>query len=207
MLSPTPSLRFMALRWTDGKSLRILDFDIENRPINYMGGDFTGADITAIAAGWADEQKVHCWCLGEPTDDEGGTCTTEDMLTAFLELYEQADVVTGHYIRNHDLPIVNGALLEFGLPMLRAKLSCDTKNDLKRRKDVSASQESLAAILGVKAAKYHMTQPMWRSANRLEPEGITLTRKRVIDDVAQHRALRVALLERGWLRSPKVWNP
>lgn len=189
----------MALRWTDGKPLRWLDWDIENRPLNYMGGDFTGSDITAIAAGWADEKKVHCWALGE--------VSTEEMLTGFLDLYNAADGVTGHYIRNHDLPIVNGALMEFGLPTLTPKLTCDTKNDLIRRKDLSASQESLAEVYGVEASKYHMSQPAWREANRLTPEGIALTRKRVIDDVIQHKALRVALLNAGALKSPSVWRP
>lgn len=189
----------MPLQWTEPKPLRWLDFDIENRPINYMGGDFTGSDITAIAAGWCDEKKVRCWALGE--------VTTETMLREFSAIYAQADGVTGHYIRNHDLPIINGALIEFGFPTLGAKLSCDTKNDLIKRKDVSASQESLAAILGVDASKYHMTQPMWRAANRLEAEGITLTKKRVIDDVIQHRAMREALLARRMLKSPKVWSP
>jgi hypothetical protein len=187
------------LQWTEGKRLRILDWDIENRPINYMGGDFTGCDITAIAASWVGEKKVHCWALGE--------VTTEEMLLGFCELYDQADVVTGHYIRNHDLPITNGALMEFHLPLLSPKLTCDTKNDLIRRKDVSASQESLAQMLGVPASKYHMTQPMWRAANRLEPDGITLTRKRVIDDVIQHKALREALLAKGMLKPPRVWHP
>lgn len=189
----------MALTWTSGKPFRWLDFDIENRPINYMGGDFTGADITAIAASWVGEKKVHCWCLGE--------VSSEEMLAGFLDLYEQAGGVTGHYIRKHDLPIINGALMEFDFPTLRPKLTCDTKLDLIRRKDLSASQESLAEMLGIPAGKYHMSQPKWRSGNRLTPEGIAYTRKRVVDDVKQHKALRAKLLELGWLKSPRTWYP
>lgn len=189
----------MALRWTEGQPLRWLDWDIENRPINYMGGDFTGADITAIAWGWADEKKVHVRALGE--------VSSEKMLRDFLAAYRAADGVTGHYIRNHDLPIVNGALMEFGLPTLGPKLTCDTKNDLIRRKDLSASQESLAEMLGLAESKYHMSQPKWRAGNRLTKEGIALTKKRVIDDVVQHKALRAALLERRMLKGPAVWRP
>ena len=45
--------------------LKILDFDIENRPLSYGGQDFTFSDITAIAASWINENKVHVWALGE----------------------------------------------------------------------------------------------------------------------------------------------
>lgn len=115
---------------------RWLDFDIENRPIAYLGSDFTTAEVTAIAAGWSDEKKIHCWVLGE---DE-----YIDMLDEFRQLYEAAGGVTGHYIRRHDLPILNGAMLEAGLPPLPEKLTSDTKLDLTKRSQLSASQENLS---------------------------------------------------------------
>lgn len=52
-----------------------------------------------------------------------------------------------------------------------------------------------------------MSQPAWREANRLTPDGVALTKKRVIDDVVQHRALRAKLIERGVLKPPSVWRP
>lgn len=179
--------------------LRILDFDCENRPLSYLGSDFTTAEITAVAASWVGEKKVHCWLLGE--------ATTQEMLQGFTALYDAADLVTGHYIRNHDLPIVNGALMEAGLPTLGAKLTCDTKNDLVRRKDISASQESLAEMLGLPAPKEHMSQPQWREANRLTKKGLAETRRRVVADVVQHKQLREALLTAGLLHPPRVWWP
>lgn len=179
------------------KRLRILDFDIENRPLTYLGGDFTTAEVTAIAASYGPRRPVHCWLLGR--DDP------IDMLECFLELYDRADVVTGHYIRAHDLPIINGALMEYGMPTLGPKLTSDTKLDLKRRKDISASQESLAGMLGLARGKVHMTQTDWRSANRLEQ--IQLAEKRVVGDVRQHQQLRLAMIEAGILGPPKVWRP
>jgi len=183
------------VRLRNAASLRILDFDIENRPLSYLGMDFTTSDITSIAAGWADEKKVYCWALGE--------VTTEAMLEGFLGLYDQADVVTGHFIRGHDLPIINGALAEFGYPPLTAKLTSDTKNDLVKRKGVSASQESLADMLGVSAPKIQMSQAKWRSANRLTAAGIAETKRRVIGDIRQHKQLRVALIAAGLLGPPR----
>lgn len=188
----------MALAKVSFKPQRILDFDIENRPLSYLGMDFTTADITAIAAGWVGEKDVSVWLLGE--------VTTEEMLKGFVEMYNEADMVTGHFIRDHDLPHINAALMEFGLPVLEAKLTSCTKRDLRKRKGISASQESLSGMLGVKSPKIQMDQKSWRAANRLTPEGLKLTKKRVVGDIKQHQALRVALIEAGLLKKPKVWQ-
>lgn len=177
--------------------LKILDFDIENRPLSYLGMDFTTSDVTAIAAGWTDSNVVHVWALGE--------VDTVTMLKGFLEMYNEADIVTGHFIRNHDLPIINGALMEFGLPTLGPKLTSCTKNDLKTRKGISASQESLADMLGVPAPKIQMNQKKWRLANRLTDEGIAETKKRVVGDIIQHKQMRKALIAANLLNPPSVW--
>lgn len=199
---PTPpptALRRIRPLPSEARALRILDFDIENRPLSYLGGDWTTAEVTAIAAGWSDEEAVECWALGEV---DGPT-----MLAAFRDLYERADVVTGHWITGHDLPILNGALMEHGLPTLGPKLTSDTKRDLIKRKDISASQESLAAMLELAEPKVGMNQARWREANRLTPAGIAATKERVIGDVNQHKALRLALLERNLLKPPRRWAP
>jgi hypothetical protein len=187
------------VKLVSSRPFRILTLDIENRPITYLGGDWTTAEITAIACGWADEKRIYCWVLGQQTMVE--------MLTGFLKFYDQADVVTGHYIRKHDLPILNGALMEAGLPLLSPKLASDTKLDMVKRKDISASQESLAGMLGVSEPKVGMNQTKWREANRLTPAGLVLTRKRVRGDIRQHRALRARMVEAGMLKPPRLWRP
>lgn len=180
--------------------VRILDFDIENRPLSYWVPDRPTAEITAIAWAWVGKpSSVECVLLGREDPTE--------MLTRFTAAYNEAGMVTGHYIRKHDLPIINGALMELGLPVLGDKLTQDTKLDMVRKADIPATQEFLAEMLGVKAAKYHMTQTKWREANRLTPEGLALTEKRVTDDVRQHMKLRVAMLKAGLLKSPRVWRP
>lgn len=180
------------------RELKILDFDIENRPLSYLGMDFTTADITAIAASWVGEDKISVWLLGHQT--------IEEMLTGFTELYDEADMVTGHYIRKHDLLHINGASFEFGLGHLEDKLTSDTKEDLISSKGVSKSQESLSAMYGLPEPKYHMNQHAWRQANRLTEEGIALTAKRVTDDIVQHKALREQLILEGALGAPKLWS-
>lgn len=183
------------------RRVRILDFDIENRPLSYLGQDYTTADVTAIAWCFDGEPKtMRCMLLGRDSQTE--------MLKAFLRAYDAADMVTGHYIRMHDLPIINGTLVELGLPCLSEKLTCDTKLDLvKKGPVISASQENLCAMLGLAAPKVHMNTVLWREANRLTPAGLKLTAKRAIGDVIQHMQLRKALVERDLLGPPQSWRP
>jgi hypothetical protein len=186
----------MLLRVDAPREDRILDFDIENRPLTYLGNDRTTAEITAIACSFGIDKPMYCWLLGEGEP--------EDMLCSFVMYYDMADLVTGHYIRKHDLPIINGALLEYGMRPLRPKLTSDTCLDLKATKDISRSQENLSAMLGVEAPKVKMSQLDWRSANRLE--NIEKTFARVTGDVRQHQQLRLRLLELGMLNPPKMWD-
>lgn len=189
----------MELVQIGSRPARILDFDIENRPLSYLGSDFTTADVTAIAAGWCDEEEVTVWALGEVSQKK--------MLKEFVKMYNQADIVTGHFIRDHDLPHINSALLELGLDPLTEKLTSCTKRDLLKRKGISASQESLGAVLGIEAPKVHMSPSDWREANRLTKAGIAKTKERVAGDIIQHRQLRAALVKRNWLGTPRMWKP
>lgn len=178
---------------------RILDFDIENRPLTYWVPDRPSAEITSIASCWVDDpDSMEAWLLGR--DDP------KEMLIKFVERYNEASMVTGHYIRRHDLPIINGALIEYRLPVLGPKMAQDTKVDLVRESDLPVSQESLAYMMGVRERKEHMTQPNWREANRLTPKGLELTYTRVTKDVKQHMRMRKQLLKADYLKSPRVWH-
>lgn len=179
---------------------RTLDFDTESRPLSYWVPERPSAQITAIAS---------CW-VGEPDSLEVlllGRETTVEMLLRFVTRYNQADLVTGHYIRRHDLPILNGALLEIGLPTLGPKMTSDTKLDMVKKGDIPATQEFLVETFAVGQGKYHMTQTKWREANRLTPAGIALAEKRVTGDVLDHIAMRDQMLKRGLLGRPRMWRP
>jgi hypothetical protein len=180
------------------KALKVLDLDCEARPLSWIAQDYVSKEITAIAAQFVDEKKSYAWILGE--------VTTEEMLQEFVELYDKADIVTGHYIRGYDLPLINSALAEFGFHPLHSKLAHDTKIDLINSSGISKSQESLGAMLGLAAPKVQMNQHRWRTANRLTEEGIAFTRERVVGDIKQHIELRKRLLEQGMLGPPKLWK-
>jgi hypothetical protein len=180
--------------------MRVLDFDVEARPLHWIASDYVSKEITAIAWAWVDDpENVTCMMLGP--------CHPGEMLQEFVCAYDHADMVTGHFIRGYDLPMVNGALTEYGLPSLTEKLTCDTKLDLVKRQGLSNSQENIGAMLKLEHPKVQMDQAKWRDANRLTPEGIALARERVIGDVRQHIEMRARLLELGYLGPAQVWRP
>jgi hypothetical protein len=179
--------------------MRVLDFDIENRPLSYLGSDFTTAEITAIAWAWTDQpEDVTCYLLGE-TDPVV-------MLQRFRQAYDLADMVTGHFITGHDLPMINAALMEYQLPLLPDKLVRDTKTQLPKRKGLSSSQENLAAMLLLEHDKVKMNQAKWRAANRLTPEGREEARLRVTGDVKQHMELLRKLSDLDYLTPAVMWR-
>lgn len=198
----------MSLRWSSAGSVRILDFDVEARPLSWIGGDFVSKEITAIAWRFVDEPETQVrtaeWFWAR--SDAEWESNYAEMLLDFLEAYNQADIVTGHYIRGFDLPTINGALLENGFEPLASKLTQDTKGGLAKRHGVSVSQQSLGAMLRLERDKEAMDQGQWRRANRLTPEGVAETRRRVVGDVEQHIEMRRELLELGWLGPPIMWH-
>jgi hypothetical protein len=182
------------------RKIRILNFDIENRPLSYWLNDTPTAEITAIASCWTgDFSSMEVLLLG--------ALELEEILSRFVERYNEADMVVGHYIRKHDLPTINGALLEMGLPQLSPKLTCDTKLDMYKKANIPASQEYLAALLKTPIQKIHMTQHDWREANRLTPEGRIKASERCAGDVYTNMLMREKMLKLNLLKSPKVWHP
>src|SRR5260370_37776926 len=130
------------------------------------------------------------------------------LLTGFRPLYDAADMITCHFGRIHDLPKINGAMVEFGMPKLKPIEMLDTKVDfLRHGQHMSASQESLAGMFGLAESKVHLTHDDWRRANRFEPEALKKVEARVVGDVIQHMALRRELLKRALLGAPRAWPP
>lgn len=192
------------------RPLRILDFDLENRPLSYIQPEWCSAEVTAIAWSWLDSDDVHTLLLtsnGKYLGQDGKRYKPAAAFEYFKAILESADIVTGHYIRKHDLPIINTSLMDNKLAPLGPLLVSDTQQDLVKRKDISASQESLAAMLGLPEPKRHMTQNEWREANRLfSDDRLALSRERCVGDVLQHKALRVELVRRHLLGSPRMWR-
>jgi len=182
---------------------KVLDFDIETRRVGFHSGfkgKPDGCEPIAIACSWVGEKKVHSILLG----DSGGI---PHMIEWFLEFYNEADIVTGHYIRKFDLPILNMASLEWGGLPFPEKRTQDTKMDLINFEGISKSQENLGKMLRTVEGKYHMADADWRRAARLTQGGQRRARLRAEHDVKQHKQLRKLAIERGMLRWGQVWSP
>ena len=185
---------------------RVLGFDIENMPLTYYAPDYPTARITAIAMMFEGQRKSLHVCILDPINQTG--CSPDEMVEHFLDRYMEATLVTGHYIRKHDLPHINAMLFEQGYDTgLGVKLTSDTKDDLLKWKGLPKNQEFLLAQLEVKTRKEHMTQKNWRDANMFKPEGLTETVRRVKSDVIGQLQMRRELINRGWLSQPKLWRP
>lgn len=182
------------------RPMRILDFDCECRPLHWIGGDYVSRELTAIAWAWIETPQQ------TPTVVLLGESTLPEMLERFVTAYNRADLVTGHFIRGFDLPLINSALVEQQMPVLGDKMAHDTKTDLIRFSGLSKSQENIGATLGLEHPKVQMNQQRWRAANRLSPEGFTFVRERAAGDVLQHIEMRQRLLDLGYLAPPVKWE-
>lgn len=195
------------MRLTTTRRVRILDFDCECRPIAWYGGDWVTKQPTAIAWTFVGERgPVEVAVIGESFDTRRVLDEERAMLERFREAYDAADIVTGHFIRGFDLPLLNGALMRLGLPLLGSKLTHDTKLDLVKGQGISKSQENLGAMYELRHPKVPMNTASWMAGNLLLPHGIEATKKRVVGDVRQHVELRAIMLERGHLGAPVAWS-
>ena len=178
----------------------MLDFDSECRPMFYS--EYRDeSQITAIAWSWVGSREVHHELLEQDLRNE------KRMIQRFLDVYHEADLVTGHYLERHDLPLLNDHAMRFGLPVLEPRLVQDTKMLLPKVRGLGLSQENLATLYRLDAKKHTMNGRRWAVANTLSEDGMEESRRRVVSDVRQHKQLRAALLERGYLKAPRRWSP
>jgi len=187
---------------------RVLDFDCECRPIAWFGGDQLTKQPTAIAWRWVNLDSADTEVAYIGASDRSSLVIEEEimMLEEFRVAYDEADVVTGHYIRGFDLPLLQGALMRLGLPLLGPKRAQDTKSDLVAAQGISKSQENLGAMYELEHPKVGMNTTLWGLGNMLIPEGIEATITRVLGDVDQHVELRREMLRLGHLGPPRLYD-
>lgn len=187
--------------------LRVLDFDVECRPLAWYGGDFVTKQPTAIAWTWVGETRYPT-CAWIGASDRSSLVLEEEaaMLEDFRKAYDAADVVTGHFIRGFDLPLLNGACDRLGLPPLASKHAQDTKYDYMAAQGISKSMENLGAMYELKHPKVQMNTATWAAGNMLLPHGIKMTIARVVGDVKEHVELRAEMLRRGVLGPGTVYD-
>lgn len=185
------------------RKLRVLCFDTECRPMHYSEWR-PESQITAVGYSWLDAdgkpEKVHVETLKQSLSNE------VRVFAGLLAAIRKADLVVGHYIRKHDLPLLNDHAIRFGLTPLGGVLVQDTMKDVKAVKALGLGQENLSQTFGLDDEKHSMSGAKWRSANGLAKGGIEQAAIRVETDVIQCAALRVELLRRRALHTPSTWS-
>lgn len=191
---------------------RILGFDLESRPSAFWGSWGPTAEITAFAWKWTDEPDVHTMLLqanGRFIRGDGKRVSGDRAYQDFVAVLAEAGVVFGHNIRKFDLPMLNSGLMRRSLPVLPALRTTDTLRDFPKKKDMSASLENIAVMLGLddEGGKKHMSIMDWERANKLMPDGMSLAYERVVSDVLLQERVRARLITLGWLKPVREWRP
>ncbi len=188
------------MEWTETRKLKVLDFDSECRPMHYS--EFRDeSQITAIAWSWVGERKIEWEVLRQNLSNE------RKMLERFLKAYNEADVVTGHYLVGHDLKLLSDHCVRFGWSLPAPKRVQDTKTLLPKVRGLGLSQENLSTLFELDEKKHRMNGRRWAVTNTLAQGGREEAKQRCVRDVRQHKALRKVLVEHGYLAVPKVWRP
>jgi DNA polymerase elongation subunit (family B) len=190
------------LKWSRPRRLKVLDFDTECRPLHYS--EYRDeSQLTAYAWSWVgpDKTRITARILEQDLSNE------KKILKEFLKAYHEADIVTGHYITRHDLPLLTDHCMRFGLPLPEARWAQDTKTLLPTVRGLGLSQENLSTLYELDEKKHRMNGRRWAGANTLTPAGRREARLRVMRDVRQHKALLKKLTEKDYLDAPRRWSP
>lgn len=207
---PLPANSGRLVRATVRHTFKCLCWDVENRGAAYWFDGTMTSQITAIGWKWEHEKDVHTLLLrhdGYWEADDDIRVPDVHAYTRFRDVLGSADLVYGHNIRKHDLPMFNSGLLRRKLDPLPAILTTDTLKDYPRRNGMSASLENLAVLYGLKATKHHMSIMDWEEANNLHDSGIAKAKTRVVSDVLLQEQLRQKLIDLNLLKPPRRWTP
>lgn len=154
--------------------------------------------VTAYAYSWCDQDEVTVDAL--PVRHFYNPRMRRRFLQPLWDALEQADVWTGHNILRFDLPVLDGEALKLGLPRLPARLVQDTIGIRKIR--AKKGQDVLAHVLGVVDEKRPLNWAQWEAA--YGEKTLATVKERVAGDVIQHKQLRLAMAQRGWLPRPRM---
>lgn len=181
---------------------RTLDFDTESVAAGFADPQWVPQTVTCWAYSWVDGDEVQVSAL--PVSDFYDLDARRGFLGPLLDAIEQADVVTGHNLVRHDLPLLNAQCLLLGLPTLRPVLVQDTMK-FPRSKGWKKGQDNVSHALSVVEEKRSLNWAEWQAAYA-EPDLATV-KDRCASDVLMHKRMREAMRERGWLKPPRPWTP
>lgn len=202
----------LAHDWFGGAPTRVLDFDFESKPL-WFWWDKPTAVITSLSYMESVGGAVDHDTLRSEVAPLGTRAEYTEWVAHVAALLSSYDLLTGHNIDRFDLPLLQAQLMRSGLERLPSLMTQDTMR-LPKKRDMSASQESLINYAAMKAVcpigipiyKQHLSIPEWEDAALGWDETGILT-ERPTSDVHGHAHLRETLIDLGYLAAPKQWKP
>lgn len=182
---------------------RILDFDIETIAAGFADPAWVPMHLTAMAWSWLDEDKVTVRTLVDyaknvPDFLQVMFIGCKPMLAEFVDVFNSADIVTGHNINRFDVPALNAELMRLGLEPLRDKPRIDTMRLRAKTHGFKKGQDVMSVIYDLPAEKKALNWAEWQQAYA-EPGWPTI-RERCGGDVVQHKLLLRKLMQMGYLK-------
>ena len=181
---------------------RILDFDTESLAAGFADPEWVPQKITCSAWSWVGEDVVHhriCGIRGFFIPE-----VRAKSLRPLVAAIRQADIVRGHNLARHDLPVLNAECLRLGLGPL-PPLQVQDSIKIVRTKGFKKGQDNLARLLKLEKEKLAMDWQAWEDA--YAEAGWPTVIARCVSDVEQHKQLWDAMSAAGWLKPMTVWRP
>jgi DNA polymerase elongation subunit (family B) len=183
---------------------RVLDFDIETMAAGFADPEWVPQKVTCIAWSWVGSDDVKVMTCGGSRGLYEAPQRRRRLIETFLKDYAQADMVTGHNLIRFDLPVLNADAMRLGLPPLSPIRVQDTIR-ISRTKGFKKGQDNLAGLVQTHDRKLAMDWQQWEDA--YATPGWPVVRDRARSDVVMHKQMRLAMIERGWLKPPTMWRP
>lgn len=151
-------------------------------------------EVVCIGYAWNDEPaQVLSFDLSKydirSRDDDADL----EMLTAFSEIYSQADLVIGHNIKAFDIAVLRARLIKHRLPDLIPVLVDDTLQSIKGIGFSGRSLDYLSRYLGVEQKKDHPYE-LWLGLLQQDPASLASMMEYCRGDVEHNREIYRILL-------------
>jgi hypothetical protein len=174
---------------------------METLAAGYADPEWVPDKITCISASWIGEDEIHTWTTGQ-VGYWSRAGRRNAVLAPFYELLRQADVVTGHNVERFDLRVWNAEAMRCGVEPVRSILVEDTMRTL-RAKGYKKGLDNIASAFGV-GSKLALNWTEWDIAYE-DPSWRDVI-ARCESDVRLHKAVRMEMKARGWLKPARMWR-
>ena len=166
---------------------KILLFDIE---ATNLAANF--GFILCICYKWLGEKRVHTISIRDFPRYTRDKTSDRDVVTAFARIYQQADIVVGHYSTKFDTPYINARLLYHGRKPLPTVRHIDTWRVSKDRLRLNSNRLAAVAEFFDLGDKSPVLGPQWIKAMAGEASALKYVEK--------HCRIDIEVLEKAYLK-------